>query len=129
MVGQIFRYIKPERPKPATAYIYTLNDPRTDEVRYVGRTARPQERVNAHITHCLSRNREGPRGLWIRELWAEGLTPYMVIIDEVPYAERWAAENKWAKYYHERGARLTIEPYELKRMGVLTEPADQPSAS
>lgn len=118
MIGTIFRYKKTLREKVETVYIYTLNDPRTDEVRYVGRTARPQERMNAHVTECVNHTHVGPRTLWIKELWREGLTPYMVIVDEVPLAERRAAENKWAKYYYERGARLTIEELELKRMGI-----------
>jgi len=33
-----------------TGFVYTLSDPRTDNVRYVGATINPEERLKSHIS-------------------------------------------------------------------------------
>lgn len=60
-----------------TTYIYTLSDPRTNAVRYVGRTIAPEQRFYAH-----KMSYDGtPKANWILELKNEGVLPDMVIID------------------------------------------------
>ena len=34
------------------AYIYALLDPRDNEVRYIGKTTQPKNRLSGHIREC-----------------------------------------------------------------------------
>lgn len=60
-----------------TGYIYTLTDPRTDEVRYVGRTVQPHQRLYFHLNDPHTDRVE----TWINELQENGLEPEMYLID------------------------------------------------
>lgn len=72
-------------------YIYALVDPRTKEIRYVGRSKSPDRR---HLQHKLSKERT-PKGAWIEELRSAGIEPQMVILQKLPgkvdvgYYEQW----------------------------------------
>lgn len=72
-------------------FIYTLSDPRTSVVRYVGKSNDPEYRL---INHCkdkrLTKNKS-----WIVSLRNQGLKPLLEIIDEVP-AEEW---EFWEQYW------------------------------
>jgi len=62
-----------------THYIYTLADPRTKIVHYVGQTSNPKKRLSAHKAkgkHALS-GKENLDGLttWLANLASEGLPP------------------------------------------------------
>ena len=63
-----------------TNYIYTLSDPRTDTVRYVGRSVNPESRFKAHLRVEYS-NYRSQKEQWVAELSAVGLLPVMTIID------------------------------------------------
>lgn len=39
--------------KPGTVYIYTISDPRTDQVFYVGRSKRPEYRFKQHVREAV----------------------------------------------------------------------------
>lgn len=84
------------------AYIYGLVDPRTQELRYVGKTKDAYERFYDHLRirkNCHLRN-------WIRQLKSCGLRPRMIIIQEVP-DELWPeAEIYWISFFEGIGARL-----------------------
>ncbi len=88
-----------------TVYIYTLSDPRTNEVRYVGKTNNPEQRRKAH--GVLSREVKSRKKNWIKQLKRLDLRPVFEIIDEVPESE-W---HKWEKYWIQQfivwGFRLT----------------------
>lgn len=67
-------------------YIYTLSDPRTQEIRYVGQTINPpskrlaqhihqESRVVGKLTHVSS---------WIRNLKLESLKPILNVLEECP---------------------------------------------
>jgi len=60
-------------------FIYILRDPRTNEIRYVGRTNDTAERLRGHIsyTHAC------PKTTWIAELKAEGKKPIMQVVDSI----------------------------------------------
>lgn len=59
-------------------HVYHLVDPRTNVVRYIGKTASPKSRLRAHIQEAReAQNTEKKR--WIAELMAAGLQPVMVI--------------------------------------------------
>lgn len=86
-----------------TTYIYALIDPRTDQIRYIGKCDTPNERLRAH--RCDKANTHKAR--WIRLLRAAGLRPRMEII-EVVAQDNWADREKfWIAYYRAQGLRLT----------------------
>ncbi len=64
-----------------TATLYTLSDPRTGEVRYVGwTTCRPSHRLSGHLCEASRRNRTNHKDNWIRALLAEGLRPLLRMV-------------------------------------------------
>lgn len=84
--------------------IYALVDPRTDEIRYVGKSTRPalrlqnqcNERANTHRSH------------WIQSVLASGLRPKQIILEELPDGADWqASERLWIAQLKAQGARLT----------------------
>lgn len=77
--------------------IYSLSDPRTEEVRYVGVTHNRVKRINAHInsskkgkTHCQK---------WIRKLLSMNLKPLYSVI-EIGTGTAWKDREKfWISEY------------------------------
>lgn len=64
--------------------IYVLVDPRSNLIRYIGRTMlNLVVRIRAHASEAAS-GRRSRRHDWIRELWAEGYGPSYMAIEEVP---------------------------------------------
>lgn len=62
-------------------YIYTLEDPRTDEVRYVGKTINPKDRLRHHISKArTSKSPKEHSKRWIKSLLNENLLPKMKIL-------------------------------------------------
>lgn len=87
--------------------IYTLADPRSGDVRYVGQThQKPKKRLQGH----LSRARSGARYhlmTWIRSLLREGLEPSMTVVEEGE-GDLWGiTEKKWVAHYRNQGCDLT----------------------
>jgi hypothetical protein len=81
--------------------IYGLVDPRTDLIRYVGKTVTtPTYRLRQHI-NCAKRNRQrgvrlNHRDNWILSLIAAGTEPTVVTLEEILPGEDWAtSEIKW----------------------------------
>jgi NUMOD3 motif len=77
-------------------FIYGLVDPRTDEVRYIGKSMIcPWGRYRKHLFEALSENKAGHKCNWIRHLDGIGLRPKLLIIeqeveeDEINDRERW----------------------------------------
>lgn len=68
-------------------WIYGLADPVTNEIRYVGQTRSPSERLAVHVGDALRLNEEDgpqrPKDKWIARLLSADLEPVMVILDEV----------------------------------------------
>ena len=63
-------------------YIYTLSDPITGDVRYVGKSIRPDGRYKDHIRESRLANINTYKISWIKSLISSGLSPVMDIIDE-----------------------------------------------
>lgn len=84
-------------------YIYTLSDPLTKEVRYVGKSVNPKKRLDNHLhikkkAHC---------SCWIQSLKNKDLKPIFSII-EITDKENWIdREQYWIAYYKQQGANLT----------------------
>lgn len=88
--------------KPIT--VYTLTDPRTGLVRYVGATTNVESRFRQHQFGKNGGN--WPREVWIRELHALGLKPICDVL-ETAKEFGYAIERKWIAYYLACGAALT----------------------
>jgi group I intron endonuclease len=68
-------------------FIYTLSDPRTEEVRYVGKTIKTLDRrLQEHLT--TSKKMKDHRSKWIQSLVKINLTPKIEILD-------FCCEKKW----------------------------------
>lgn len=92
-------------------YIYTLTDPSTMEIRYVGQTNEPKRRFNDHISSSINENSESYdtyKARWVRKVLNDNLIPIMDIIDSCDSLEE---SNKLEKIYvsklTEDGHRLT----------------------
>ena len=85
-----------------TTFIYALLDPRTQGVRYIGKSDNPQGRLSRHIRSVSWRSASGIHRLnWIRSLLREGLKPKLEIVDEVYQAEWQAAEAAYVVFYRD----------------------------
>lgn len=83
-------------------YIYTLSDPNTLEVRYIGQTNNIDRRFNDHINSSLNENStkfNTHKANWIRKIINSGSKPVLNIIhecntlDESNYLERYYIEK------------------------------------
>lgn len=81
--------------------IYTLSDPRSMAVRYVGVTFRQKQRYNEHISRAITGGKTH-RDCWIRSLIAAGIRPlYQTIQSGI--GEGWQdAERHWIAFYRSR---------------------------
>jgi hypothetical protein len=76
-----------------TVFIYTLSDPTTNVVRYIGKTKNLAMRYH---NHCNKRHNEKThKRNWINSLMKKGLKPVMEVLDIVPESE-WIF---WEKYW------------------------------
>jgi len=83
---------------PNDCYIYTLRDPVTGAVRYVGQSVAPRGRLTQHLKVPTS----PAMSAWFGELAALSLSPLMVIVDQVPssrHRQWFAVECSWVAYY------------------------------
>lgn len=74
-------------------YIYSLSDPTSDQVKYIGKTNYPKRRYAAHFKKANMVHLKKEE--WINSLKKIGLKPKMSIEDEVPISE-WGF---WEQYY------------------------------
>ena len=84
-------------------FIYTLLDPRTGDIRYVGRTNNLQKRLAGH----LRARDDSHRSRWIRLLLREGLKPLMVVQDRCSEQLCRALEAAYTDYFESLGYSLT----------------------
>lgn len=67
--------------QPGFAYIYTLAHPLSGDVRYVGKSINPRQRLKNHLRGATMRTR---KDYWVRSLLRDGLTPIIEVLDLVP---------------------------------------------
>lgn len=86
--------------------IYTLSEPRTGAIRYVGATSqKPTQRLHGHKVSAKTRN-SSPTHKWINSLLDEGLEPIMDIVDS-GNVDTWEAKEKhWIQSYKDAGCDL-----------------------
>jgi hypothetical protein len=80
---------------PDMGVVYTLNDPRTDEPRYVGATKNPQFRYKRHVSDPHKEEIER----WVSELDEQGMKPDMKVIDRVKVERLEKAERAAIRSY------------------------------
>lgn len=87
----------------SNVYIYALLHPDTLEVRYIGQTTDPSNRLRGH----LSGKAKSYCGNWVRQLLREGKSPIMEIVDFSFRDAVDATEAFWIRTLRGRGYRLT----------------------
>jgi hypothetical protein len=84
-----------------TTFIYSLSDPRTGAIRYVGKSNDLAYRYKTHF-----RREHSKKGRWVAGLAKQGLRPVMDVLDTVPLSE-WAFwEQHWIQVVSGWGFRL-----------------------
>lgn len=89
------------------AQIYALMDPRTEEIRYIGKTSQTlRHRRMKHLTDA--RRRKGTYLLhWLRQLQNEGLEPDMLLLGTCAESRWREVERAWIAYGRAQGWPLT----------------------
>jgi hypothetical protein len=85
-------------------HIYSLTDPDTGEVRYVGKANNAEKRIATHMRDARRRNT--PVYCWIRSLG--GRLPVVSVLEEVPEQEWPEAERRWIASFREGGRLLNL---------------------
>lgn len=86
-------------------YIYSLNDPTSGAVRYIGQTSLPELRRWQHIK--AAKKRKPPRDAWICGLLEKGESPTIEFLDEVPASQRDHWEGEYIRLFRALGMDLT----------------------
>lgn len=76
-----------------TIYIYTLSDPISSEIKYVGKSINIKNRYMQHIKNC--KKEHTLKCEWVKSLLDKGLKPKIFVIDELMYDD-W---QFWEKYW------------------------------
>lgn len=87
--------------------IYSLADPRTDAVRYVGKADSLKTRVQNHL--CPSNLRKTKHcSKWLASLVRDGLKPIVAELESLSDTADWeASERRWIKHFKDLGCDLT----------------------
>ena len=84
-------------------YIYTLEDPRNGEIKYIGKSNNPKKRYNTHI-NCQVKNKSHCNN-WIKGLKKKDLKPILTVIDEIDGDWEWL-EQYWIEQFKHWGFTL-----------------------
>lgn len=88
------------------AHIYALIDPRTNEIRYVGKARNVEKRLSRH----LHEKADTYKCRWVNEMRRSGLAPVIFTLESFidPDDSQWPeAERFWISYLKSIGCRLT----------------------
>lgn len=85
-------------------YIYILQDPVTENVRYVGKSNNPKRRYQSHLWDKPKSKSYSYR--WIQSLLKQGLKPIITVIDEIEGDWQWL-EQYWIEQFTNWGFNLT----------------------
>ena len=84
-------------------HIYGLVDPRTKEIRYIGKSMRVKARFRDHLKDPAKTHKAN----WIKSLKKLNLIPTLVILEEIADNEDWISrEIFWIKTAREKGWNL-----------------------
>ena len=89
-----------------TTFIYALCCPCTGEVRYIGKSNKPKDRLKAHIWSG-KRAQSSYKRNWIDKLKSKGFRPELLVLEET-IVDNWKEREKhYIKYYKDLGCKLT----------------------
>jgi len=95
-------------------YIYTLTDPITKEIRYVGKTIqKPTKRYAQHITSA--KKRKTYVNIWIDDLLKDNLEPILNVVDHCVDCDWVKLESGWVRKIYEENKRLCNLTYIKER--------------
>src|SRR6185369_1307504 len=88
--------------------IYGLVDPRSDQLRYVGKTVREaRRRLGQHVWQARNEGHKRHVLAWLDGLETAGLRPEIVELERVSPGGDWEeAEQFWIAYFRFLGANL-----------------------
>lgn len=86
-----------------TCFIYTLSDPETKEIRYVGKCENPHKRLREH----LNDKRVCHKSSWIKNLKSKGKEPLINIVESCDDNNWQLRESFWIRKLRSDGFRLT----------------------
>jgi len=84
--------------------IYALVDPKTDRIRYVGKSTSAETRYFQHISEA-GRNKNKLYS-WIKQLLKSDLFPKLYILEKCTEEQLSEKEKYWIKYLNDNGANL-----------------------
>lgn len=87
------------------SYIYSLNCPITNEIKYIGKTIDPNVRLKSHLSEVKKKTRN-KKNNWVISLTRKGLVPIMKIIEVIPFDQEDEREIFWIDYYRNLGFDL-----------------------
>ncbi|OHD16052.1 MAG: hypothetical protein A2Y38_12385 [Spirochaetes bacterium GWB1_59_5] len=90
-----------------TTYIYGLIDPRTQQLRYVGKASNPTTRLSGHLQDTKPKRPNTYKSSWLKGLTSAGLLPEVVSLESVSIDEWKEAEIWWIAYVKSLGCKLT----------------------
>jgi group I intron endonuclease len=90
-----------------TSFIYGLVDPRTDKIRYIGKTKAGMKRPQSHGLVCHLKKDRTHKARWIQELRRAGLSYSVVVLEEVFEQDLCQAERRWIASARAQGWPLT----------------------
>lgn len=97
-----------------TTFIYGLVDPRTEEIKYIGKSNKPSKRLREHISESKNKNGCGTKKEnWIYKLYKLNLEPHIKILDEVKLEEY----EYWEEFYIKKHTNLLN--YDEKGIGAI----------
>lgn len=83
------------------AYIYTLTDPRTNNVMYVGRTVDPAGRRSKHFTLKKGAYHSPQKRKWLEDLYENNIEPIFSIIQQCTCDDAHETEKRYILKYKE----------------------------
>lgn len=86
-------------------FIYTLEDPDTHEIRYVGKTVKSlNDRLTGHIYSC--RREHNHRTNWIKSVLKRDKKPLIKLVDSCSWSKSQELECYWISKFKKQGANL-----------------------
>lgn len=88
-------------------YIYTLSDPITNKVMYIGKTNNIDDRFKRHISDYYLNESNSNKNKWIKKLKSENKLPIMEILDQGESEIIYDLEIYWISQFKQWGFKLT----------------------
>lgn len=88
-------------------FIYSLTDPITNQIRYIGKTVNLEQRLYNHINHAKTMKYKRHVCYWINSLLKQGKLPIMNVLEEcdINWQER---EQYWIEQHKENLCNHTL---------------------